>query len=72
MPVTSFAYPFGSTKSFGAADVRAARRAGFRLACTTQQAVLPQQPDPFRIPRFYVGDWDATEFAAHLDTWLSR
>jgi peptidoglycan/xylan/chitin deacetylase (PgdA/CDA1 family) len=69
--VRAFAYPFGARRTFGGTDVRAARRAGYTLACSAEQARVPNRPDPFRIPRLYVGNWDADRFAARLEGWLS-
>lgn len=60
---TSFAYPFGDFSEETEALVRAA---GFRDAVTTAAATLGSSPDPMRLPRVQVGNWDGDEFEARL------
>ncbi|MGH6689746.1 MAG: polysaccharide deacetylase family protein [Gammaproteobacteria bacterium] len=66
-PITSFAYPYGD---HGPETPSIVRQAGFSLACTTRHAAVRLGSDPFRLPRVWVGDWSAKEFAARLRQWL--
>ena len=64
-PIAAFAYPHGDVDAESAATVR---DAGFAFACGTDPAAVTRRTDPMRLPRYGVGDWDATEFAR----WLPR
>jgi peptidoglycan/xylan/chitin deacetylase (PgdA/CDA1 family) len=62
-PVSGFAYPFGDFDDDSCSQVSAA---GFKFACTTKEhSILPAQ-DLMRLPRLYVGDWNAAEFEAKI------
>ena len=69
--VDEFAYPYGGRLSFDARSVRAVRRAGFALACTTFNDPLVRGTSPFLLPRRQVLDWDRSRFARHLQLWLT-
>ena len=56
---TSFAYPYGALDRHTPALVA---DCGFARACTTAPDVHWHGTDPFQIPRFAVGDWDASRF----------
>lgn len=57
--IPGFAYPFGDFNDISRSAVSAA---GFQFACTTaHEPILPSQ-DLLRLPRVFVGDWDAAEF----------
>jgi peptidoglycan/xylan/chitin deacetylase (PgdA/CDA1 family)/GT2 family glycosyltransferase len=57
--VPGFAYPFGNLDDVTCSEVSAA---GFEFACTTQESAVLAPLDLMRLPRFYVGDWNAAEF----------
>ena len=62
-PVRLLAYPFGHHDD---ATVAAARRAGFEAAVTTAGGAVGRTPDPHRIPRETMFDFDAARFRAEL------
>lgn len=70
-PVLQLAYPFGARASFDGRAVRAARLAGFALACTTFPDPQVAGTSRFRLPRRQVLDWEAERFAAELAAWLA-
>jgi peptidoglycan/xylan/chitin deacetylase (PgdA/CDA1 family) len=63
--VTSFSYPNGSLSTDTRALVQAA---GFNCACASHSGMTLSWSDPYRLPRFWVPDWDGEAF----DRWLSR
>jgi peptidoglycan/xylan/chitin deacetylase (PgdA/CDA1 family) len=69
--VDEFAYPFGARAAFDGRSVRAVRRAGFALACTTFPDPLLAGVSRFRLPRRHVLDWEVGEFRVHLENWLA-
>jgi peptidoglycan/xylan/chitin deacetylase (PgdA/CDA1 family) len=69
--VDEFAYPFGSRQAFDGRSVRAARQAGFSLACATFPDPLVAGTSRFRLPRRQVLDWELPEFRWHLERWLA-
>lgn len=70
--VDLLAYPFGYYTAYNRITVRAARRAGFRLACTTREAPLIWGTSRYRIPRYAVIDRMSETFEQRLDRWLDR
>lgn len=66
-PVEGFAYPFGSTAPSVAEEVRGA---GFRWACASGNDVVRGGTDPYRVPRFWPGNWDGAHFERWLRWWL--
>jgi hypothetical protein len=40
------------------------------MACTVTGGLAAPGGDSFRVPRNYVGDWDADRFEPWLDRWL--
>ena len=69
-PVRSFAYPFGGADHFDETSVTLVQEAGYALAVTLGRSVVTRRSDPFRLPRFPVGDVDGDEFDALLSEWL--
>ena len=52
--------------------VRAVRRAGFSLACSTFADPLVPGTSRYRLPRRHVRDWNGEEFEARLQRWLDE
>jgi peptidoglycan/xylan/chitin deacetylase (PgdA/CDA1 family) len=65
-PVPAFAYPYGHTDNDCA---RAARRAGFDFAVTTNPITVFRHADPFLLPRIPMIDEDGAAFERRL-AWL--
>ena len=64
-PPVSFSCPNGSWSS----EIRAILvEAGFECACISEADVVTSRTDPFRLPRFWVGDWGKDQFV----NWLRR
>lgn len=61
----SFAYPFGD---FDAESLALVEKAGFELACATEERSVPAGQSVFALPRLGVGNWTA----ARLERALSR
>jgi peptidoglycan/xylan/chitin deacetylase (PgdA/CDA1 family) len=70
-PVRAFSYPYGSRVDFDQGTIEAVRAAGFEYACANVEGALGGDPDPYRLPRFLVRDWDGDEFERRLRGWLS-
>jgi peptidoglycan/xylan/chitin deacetylase (PgdA/CDA1 family) len=68
-PVTSFAYPNGSTSE---ATVAAVKEAGFTCACASYNDVAWSGSNRFYLPRFWIPNWDGTTFSRWLAMWLCR
>ena len=66
-PVTTFSYPHGDVDA-GVEDV--VRRAGFALACDTQEGAVSRFTPRHRIPRLTVLDWDGGELLRRTQRWL--
>lgn len=63
-PVTSFTYPYGL---FNGGVIEAVRRAGYRMACTTQTGWLGSDSDPLQVRRVAVfADDDLSTFARKI------
>lgn len=62
----AFCYPFGTRADFSAETQKAAREAGFDLACANFPKLARRGADDFALPRFLVQDWSAPEFKARL------
>jgi peptidoglycan/xylan/chitin deacetylase (PgdA/CDA1 family) len=71
-PVTSFAYPFGSSTDYSADTVQLVKAAGFTSACTSAPDLVRARSDPFRLPRHLVRNWDGETFSRFLRTWCGR
>lgn len=68
-PIRSFSYPFGETEAVDAHSVACVRSAGYEVACANVPGRVTPNTDRFRIPRYLVRDWDATDFQSHLSAW---
>jgi len=66
-PVTSFAYPNGSTTPATAAILQ---EAGFSAACSSDANAVWRGADVFRLPRLGVRDWDRTAFEQWYKYWI--
>jgi peptidoglycan/xylan/chitin deacetylase (PgdA/CDA1 family) len=58
-PVETFAYPYGN---FSKITIEAVRRAGLRVACSTEPGVVKPGCDPLIVPREYVGNYSGEAF----------
>jgi peptidoglycan/xylan/chitin deacetylase (PgdA/CDA1 family) len=61
--VTGFAYPYGDLNDQA---VEAVRTAGITHAVTTEGLWVGKGTQPLRIPRLFVGDWDAEAFRREI------
>jgi peptidoglycan/xylan/chitin deacetylase (PgdA/CDA1 family) len=68
-PVTSFAYPNGSSSPSTRALVR---EYGFDCACSSHKDMVGRWSDRFQLPRLWVQDWDGDAFSRWLRLWLPR
>ncbi len=66
-PVTSFSYPNGSSAKETMAIVA---DSGFACACTSHNDIVRRGSDRFNLPRFWVPNWDGTNFSRWLRQWL--
>lgn len=70
--VTSFSYPYGLEEDFTATTAALVERSGFELACTNVCDAVDRQTDPYRLPRFWVRDWEADRFRRLVGRWLGH
>ena len=68
-PVTSVAYPYGTTESYTTATFALARRAGYQRGCVNTHGRIAA---PFALPRHMVYAWSADEFSWKLIEWFTR
>lgn len=61
-PAVAFAYPYGRDLDFTNETVNIVSSAGFCAAGTTIPSVVHLRSDPFRLRRYWVGDWDLETF----------
>lgn len=66
-PITSFAFPHGSTTPEA---VSILQEAGFVCACTSTADAVWRSANPLQLPRVGVRDWDGDYFASWLKWWL--
>jgi peptidoglycan/xylan/chitin deacetylase (PgdA/CDA1 family) len=66
-PVTTFSYPHGDVD---AAVEGAVRKAGFALACSTEEGVVSRFTPRYRLPRLTVLDWDPGLLLRRIERWL--
>ena len=66
-PVTSFAFPFGSSSR---ETISIVRDEGFACACATRSDVVFRGADRFRLPRVVVRNWDGERFGCFLRWWM--
>lgn len=59
MPVTSFAYPFGTLADFNAKTTRILETAGYDCAFTSQHGAIKSQHKPYELPRVKVEGGEA-------------
>jgi peptidoglycan/xylan/chitin deacetylase (PgdA/CDA1 family) len=70
-PVKSFAYPFGEREAFDDTSVRVAGETGFDVSVTALGEPMGRSVHAQRVPRRFVGDWDADRFESRLRGWLA-
>lgn len=68
--VRAFAYPFGTPSDVSATTVRLASRL-CEYALSTDSGAAWRWSPRWRLPRATVRDWNAEEFARHLDRWFA-
>ncbi len=66
LPVTSFAYPFGTRSAVGDLAPRLVQEAGCSVACSTERRAVTERSDVHRLPRLNVRDWTAAELDARI------
>lgn len=71
-PVTSFSYPYGLAEDFTAKSVALVERSGFARACTNICDVVDRATDPYRLPRYWVRNWDGDRFQRLVSRWLGH
>lgn len=71
-PVKTFSYPFGEMNDYSADTVKILQEAGFQTAYSTQHTRVVCGADIFRLPRYWVGDWDATEFHSQITGFFQK
>jgi peptidoglycan/xylan/chitin deacetylase (PgdA/CDA1 family) len=69
--IRTFAYPFGVADAFTDTTVRAARDAGYGVSVTGVAGGVTRFTDPQRVPRRFVGDWDADVFERRFRAWIA-
>jgi peptidoglycan/xylan/chitin deacetylase (PgdA/CDA1 family) len=67
-PVTVFSYPHGDVDAGVEAVVR---KAGFSLACQTEEGAVGRFTPRHRLPRLTVLDWDGGELLRRIERWLA-
>lgn len=66
LPVTTFAYPFGTRGAVGDLAPSLAREAGATLACSTDPGAVTPDSDPHWLPRLNVQDWPADRLESEI------
>ena len=69
-PVTSFSYPFGMPEDFTDETLRLVKQEGYQSACTNLVGVVTAGSDHFQLPRYWIGNWSASQFRRRLSRWL--
>ena len=64
--VTSFAYPYGTRRSYTAGTVNLLKELRFSNACSNFRGRIGAGTDLFQIPRFLVRNWNGDEFLRRL------
>ncbi|MCC7359376.1 MAG: polysaccharide deacetylase family protein [Anaerolineales bacterium] len=70
-PITTFAYPFGSTADYTTDTCRLLEEAGVAAACTTRQDLVWAGTPRLQLPRMVVRDWSGEQFARTLAAWFA-
>lgn len=68
--VEPLAYPFGGRGDQSWRTRRAARAAGYGVACANEPGVVRARTNPYRLPRMLVRDWEGAALAARLEQWF--
>jgi peptidoglycan/xylan/chitin deacetylase (PgdA/CDA1 family) len=66
-PILGFSYPNGSVS---VETMTLVRGAGFAFACASQTDVASSRSNRFRLPRFWIPNWDGQTFSRWLTRWL--
>jgi len=70
-PVTSFAYPFGTSWDVGPETLQIVESAGFEQACANMPGTVTSKSNIQWLPRFLVRDWSGEQFAENLEGFFS-
>ncbi len=71
IPVTRFAYPFGTPSDFNDITIRSVEEAGFIHAAANNPGIAHARSPRFAFDRTLVRDWDVTEFRNELSKYVS-
>jgi len=61
--IAGFAYPHGS---YNADSIEILKQLGFIYGCTTREALVTNEADPYLLPRFHVKDWNGRQFRQQI------
>jgi peptidoglycan/xylan/chitin deacetylase (PgdA/CDA1 family) len=67
-PVKYFSYPNGK---YSKESCHIVRSAGFELAFTSRTGIVHRGLDHFKLPRFWIPDWNGEQFERWLEKWVS-
>lgn len=70
LPVTSFAYPYGTASDYTLETVSLVREVGFACACANFADIVRPSTDHFQLPRVLVRNWDGDELDRRLEGWF--
>jgi peptidoglycan/xylan/chitin deacetylase (PgdA/CDA1 family) len=71
-PLKTFSYPFGGPDDFSQDTVRIVQEAGYQAACSTQHSRVIRGANIYRLPRYWVGDWNAEIFQLEMAEFFQR
>ena len=66
VPVTTFAYPFGTPDDYTRETVRLVEGGGYAAACMNVSGWIVAGVDRYELPRMRVFDWDAEDLLRRL------
>ncbi len=67
-PVIAFAYPHGHFDNITRSLVS---KAGYKIACTTEEGSFDAGHDPMTLPRVWVKNWTKDRFVLELEKWVN-
>ena len=69
-PVSSFAYPFGTSQDFNDDSLAILHSGGIKTAVTTIPGKVMHDSELIKLPRVWVGDWDSAAFQQAIEPYL--